>query len=295
MDDALQTPPDPVIVSAQQEQLIRACCLYQWLTIPDMAMILNLPTSLNYVRRLAASLAGKSDEVPGQFLFRFALNRRSGGGGVRVFVPGEASRDLLRQEQDADGFVWHSPSTMQRYSYSFVCHNLAVTRLCICAALFCRDNPSYYLVETRMAYDIACTPPRASYTLDGKPTTSIVIPDCWLFIERVADGQGTALWCEVDNATTYRQAFHRRLSARLALITSEVYSEYFGTDAVLLCFAVLGNEARMHTLRQWTWELLVREKREQLASRFRFTALEYTKLYGQIQTLFTTLFSSRAL
>jgi len=287
MIDVSHSPPEPVIVSAQQERIIRACCQYQWLTIPDMAMILGLPTSGNYVRRLAASLAGKRDGVPGQLLFRFALNQRSGGGGPRVFVPGEASRDLLRQEQDTDGFVWHSPSTMQRYSHSFVCHNLAVSRLCICAALFCRDNPSYYLVETRLSSDIAPTPPRASFTLDGKPTTSIVIPDSWLFIERVADGEGTALWCEIDNATTYRQAFTRRLSARLALITSEAYAEFFGTDAVVLCYAVLSNESRMHTLRYWTWDLLVRAEREQLASRFLFTTIEYTKLYEHIQTLFT--------
>jgi hypothetical protein len=287
MDEIIQSPPAPLIVSEQQEQIIRACCLYQWLTIPDMAMILGLPTSLNYVRRLAASLAGKSDGVPGQFLYRFALTQRAGGNGLRVFVPGEASRDLLRQEQDADGFVWHSPATMQRYSYSFVSHNIAVTRLCICAALFCRDNPSYYLVETRLASDIARTPPRVSLRTDRQPPTVSVIPDCWLFIERVADGQGTALWCEVDNSTTYREAFHRRLSARTALITSEAYAEYFGTDAVLICFAVLSNETRMHTLRYWTWELLAREKREHLASRVRFATIEYLKLYEHVQTLFT--------
>ena len=43
----------------------------------------------------------------------------------------------------------------------------------------------------------------------------------------------------------------------------------------------------MHTLRQWTWDLLVRQERTRLASRFRFIAIEYEKLYGQIQTLFT--------
>jgi hypothetical protein len=287
MDETIQSPPAPVIVSEQQEQLIRACCLYQFLTILDMAYLLGLPTSLNYIRRVAGSLAGNNDQEHGHYLYRFPLTQRSGGNGLRVFVPGEASQDLLQQEQDADGFVWHSPATMQRYSYSFVCHNLAVTRLCICATLFCKDNPSYYLAETRLSYDIVRNPPRVSLTTDGQPPLVPVIPDCWNFIERVADGEGTALWWEVDNSTTYRQSFHRRLSARLALITSAAYSEYFGTDAVLICFAVLGNEDRMHTLRHWTWELLAREKRTHLASRFRFTAIEYIKLYDQIQTLFT--------
>jgi hypothetical protein len=288
MDEPTRTPPEPVILREQDEKLIRACCRYQWMTSLDMAMLLNLPTSLNYVRRIAASLAGNNDGVPGQYLYRLSLPRRSGGGNaLRVFVPGEATRRLLHEE-DSDGFVFTPPATMRRYSYSFVCHNLAVTRLAICAAtLFCRDNPSYYLVETRLSYDIARTPPRVSFTLDGKPTTSTVIPDCWLYIERVADGQGTALWLEVDNSTTYRTSFHRRLSARLAIITSEAYEEYFGTDAVLLCYAVLGNEDRIHTLRHWTWELLEKQERVQLAPFFRFASIEYETLYREALTLYT--------
>ena len=287
MKEASQTPPEPVMVKEQEEQIIRACCLYQWMTIVDMAYLLGLPSSLNYVRRLAAHLAGTKDQEPGHFLYRFALAHRAGGNALRVYVPGEASRHLFQQEEDANGFVWNNPSTMERYSYSFVSHNLAVTRLCICAALFCRDNPAYYLVETWLAYDISRKPPRVSLTRDGNPTTVPVVPDSWLFIERVADGERTAIWCEVDNSTTYRQSYHRRLSARLELITSKAYSEYFGTDAIVICYAVLGNEARMHTLRHWTWELLVEQERTQFAPLFRFASVEYETLYDQIQTLFT--------
>jgi len=243
----------PLVLSEQDEQIIRACCLYQWMTILDMAMLLELPTSLNYIRKLAASLAGNKDEVPGHYLYRFALPQRAGGNALRVFVPGEASRTLWPQD-DGDGFIWKAPSTMQRHSYSFVYHNLAVSRLCICATRFCREHPEYYLVETRL-YDIARNPPRVSLTTDGGENSLSVIPDCWLYIERVADGQGTALWFEVDNATTYRVAYQRRLAARLEFITSEGgYASYFGTPVVLLCYAVLGKapglrEARMHTLR----------------------------------------------
>jgi hypothetical protein len=292
MDDAIKKPPDPVIMREQDEQLIRACCLYQWMTIVDMAYALDLPSSLNYVRKVAARLAGNKDQAPGHYLYRFPLPQRAGGNGLRVFVPGEASRHLLHQQEDADGFIWNKPSTMQGYSYSFVLHNLAVERLCLCAAVFCREHPEYYLAETRLSYEMARNPPRVSLTTDGQQTT-IAVPDCWLYIERVADGQGTALWFEVDNATTYRVAYQRRLAARLEFITREGgYAAYFGTPVVLLCYAVLGmapglGEARMHTLRHWTWELLEQQEREQFASHFRFTAIEYEKLYEQTQTLFT--------
>jgi hypothetical protein len=283
----------PLVLSEQKEQIIRACALYQYLTVEDLCYILGMPTSRNYVRRLASRLSGKKDQAPGEYLYRFALPQRAGGNGLRVFVPGEASRNLFQQEEgEANGFVWNNPATMQRYSYSYVVHNLAVTRLALCATLFCRECPVYYLAETRLAYDIARTPPRVSLTTDGKPTTVSVIPDLWLFIERATDGQGYALWFEIDNATTFRQSFQRRLSARLECITQGVYAEYFGTPVVLLGYAVIGRtpqlrEARMHTLRQWTHELLVQQKREQFARLFRFTAVEYETLYRHTRTLFT--------
>jgi hypothetical protein len=291
----------PLVISEQEEKLIRACCLYQWMTILDMAYLLHLPNSLNYVRKVAARLAGNKDYEPGHYLFRFPLTQSAGGNGLRVFVPGEASRHLLRRQEDlsagrhdADGFIWNNPAAMQGYSYSYVYHNLAATRICICAAVLCREEPSYYLSETRLAYSMARKPLRDSLTMDGKQTTVSAIPDCWLFIERVADGQGTALWFEIDNSTENRGNYTRRLQARLALVQSEAYSSYFGTAAVLLCYAVLSRtpelEAatmRMHTLARWTHEVLVQKELEHFAPLFRFAVIEYETLYGQSQTLFT--------
>jgi hypothetical protein len=289
MTDASHTPPEPVVLREQDEKLIQACCRYQWMTVVDfwywLGSVLGKPRSRNHVSKVVSRLAGGKDGTPGQYLYKFALLKTTTGNALRVFVPGEATRKLLHEEEDENAFVFTTPATMQRRSYSFVRHNLAVTRLCICAALVCRD-PHYSLVETRLSSDIARTPPRVSLTTDGKPISVPVIPDCWLFIERVADGKGTALWFELDNSTTYRQAFHRRLAARLQIITSEAYCSYFGTPAVLLCYAVLDNEDRMHTLRHWTWELLTRQEREHLATHFRFASVEYETLYREALTLF---------
>jgi hypothetical protein len=138
---------------------------------------------------------------------------------------------------------------------------------------------------------MARNPPRVSLTTDGQQTT-IAVPDCWLYIERVADGQGTALWFEVDNATEYRVNYQRRLQARLALLKSEgAYAAYFGTPVVLLCYTVIGmpevRDARMHTLRRWSHEVLTQEELQHFAPLFRFTALAYETLYEHTQTLFT--------
>ena len=284
---APQSPSKPVVISERKEQIIRACLRYQYLTVVDLCFLLGLPNSRNYVRRLASRLAGNSDHADGHYLYRFALPQRTGGNARRVFVPGTASHELLRQTGEAPAAVI-KPATLQGYSYSYVVHNLAVARLAVCATLL---YPEYVLAEIRLWSDLAARPPRVSLGAAGEETTIAVIPDCWVYLQRLTDGRGHVLWFEVDNATEAITAFKRRVRARIALIASEAYAAYFGTPAVLLTYAVIGTdqkrrEERCETLRQWTKAVLVQDQREDWAGTFRFAAIDYETLYEQQDALF---------
>ncbi len=281
----------PVVLKEREEEIIRACALYQYLTVVDLCFVLGLPTSRNYVRRLAARLAGNTDHAEGHYLYRFALPQRSGGNALRVYVPGAASQTLFLVGPETEGFVWNNPAVMQGYSYSYVLHNLAVTRLAICAALVCQDYPAYYLAETRLCYEMAATPPRLNLGPEGQEATSAVIPDLWVSLRRIGSDSGHALWFEVDNATEAKTAFQRRLRARLKLIESEAYTAYFGTPAVCLLYAVVGKDEklrcrRLETLCKWTTDLLTQEGLTHWASTFYFTTIEYETLYAHRGELF---------
>jgi hypothetical protein len=265
------------------------------MTVLDIATLLGSPPSLNHYRRVMAGLSGGTkDQVSGHFLYKWSLLKTRWGNATRVFVPGEASRELLAQWPDKDGMTWNYPARMQSYSYSYVNHNLAVTRLAICAAaLFCQQNPAYTLAELRLWHDMHQRPPRLNPGAEGEQTSLSVIPDLWIYLKRVADGRGPGLWFEIDNSTTFRQTYLRRLRARLSLIESEAYAEYFGTRSALLCFAVLDKnkspqqqQARLKNLLEWTMDFLVKEELEEWTSVFRFAAIDYDKLYEQSDHLF---------
>jgi hypothetical protein len=286
---------EPVILTELEDRIIQACLRYQFTTVLDHYYLHGCPPSLNQYRRVMAGLAGgKKDQLPGHLLFKWAFPKTRWGNATRIFVPGEASRELLAQWADEDGMTWNYPSRMQSYIYSCVYHNLAVVRLAICAALFCREHSAYTLSELRLWHDLQQRPPRLNPGAEGAQTSPSVIPDCWMYLQRVADGRGHVFWFEVDNSTTFQQTFLRRARARLSLFESAAYAEYFGTPAVILCYAVLDKKkspeltkARLKNLLEWTNDFLVKEELEDWGSKFRFAAIEYETLYEQRNHLFT--------
>jgi hypothetical protein len=291
----VQSSPNPqqsqaMLVSELREQLIRACLRYQFMTVVDFcqwlrALLGRCPTR-NHVGKVVSGLA-KDD-----YLHSFALPKTRSGAATKVYVPGEASRELLAQWADEDGMTWNYPAKMQNYSYSYVLHNLAVTRLAICAALFCRERQSYTLSELRLWHEMTGSPPRVSLEVEGEQTAMTAIPDCWAYLQRVADGRRFGLWFEVDNSTSFRQTFLRRVRARLSLFESEAYAEYFGTAAVVPCYAVIGKspdlaKARLKNLCHWVNDFLVKEEWAEWAAKLRFAVIDYEALYQQTDQLFT--------
>jgi hypothetical protein len=275
-----------VLVSELKEQLIRACCRYQWMTVEDfwhwLAAVHGSPPSRNHVGKVVSGLA-KDD-----YLHKFALAKTRAGNATNVFVPGVSCRTLLRQQGEEDAFFWNTPATMQGYSYSYVVHNLTATRLAIGAALHFRDHPEYYLAETRMSYAMLRTPPRLSPSDPQTPLT--VIPDLWLHI--IADGTEYPLWIEVDRGSESRSAFQRLLRARLLYCKSDQYEEYFGTRHVRLCYAITSSKPphdddRLNAMLKWADEVLKKENLLAWAGVLRFTTIEYEKLYDQINQLFS--------
>jgi hypothetical protein len=281
-----------VLVSELKEQLIWACCRYQWMTVDDflqwLAVVYGKPPTRNHVGKVVSSLAGGKDETPGQYMYKFAMHKTTSGNATRLFVPGTASREFLRQQGEKDRYLWNNPDIMKRYSYSFKYHNLTVTRLAICAALYFRDHPDYYLAETLLSYDMLRTPPRFS---PSDPKTSFtVIPDLWLHII-ADDGTEYPLWLEVDRGSESRNAFQRLLRARLLYFKSGQYQEYFGTRHVRLCYAITSSkppdkDSRLNAMLKWAEEVLKKEELLAWAPFIRVTTIEYETLYENLPRLF---------
>jgi hypothetical protein len=279
-------------VSELKEQLIRACCRYQWMTVEDfrqwLAAVHGNCLTRNHVGKVVSGLAGGSDETPGHYLYKFALAKTTAGMANRVFVPGTASRALVQQQGEEDGFVWNTPATMQRYSYSYVVHNLTATRLAIGAALHLRAHNDFYLAETLLSYDMLRTPPKLPPS-DQDPART-VIPDLWLHII-AEDGTEYPLWIEVDRGSETRATFQRLFRARLMYIKSEQYEEYFGARHVRLCYAITSSKPpheddRLNAMLKWAEEVLTKDELLALAPLIHVTTIAYETLYDDIPRLF---------
>jgi hypothetical protein len=276
-----------VPVSELKEQLIRACCLFQWMTVDDflqwLAAVRGKPPTRNHVGKVVSGLA-KDD-----YLHAFALPKTRSGQATHVFVPGAASRELLRKTGEEAAYLFNNPATMQGYSYSFMLHNLTMSRLAIGAALYFRKHTDYYLAETRLSYDMLRTPPRLSSTDAQTPLT--VIPDLWLHI--IADeGKEYPCWIEVDRGSETRATFQRLLRARLFYIKSDQYQEYFGTQHVRLCYTITSSkppheDGRVNAILLWADEVLEKEKLHALAPFIHVTTINYETLYDDMSRLFT--------
>jgi hypothetical protein len=275
-----------VPVSELKEQLIRACCRYQWMTVVDFWQWLHAvndsaPTR-NHVGKVVSGLAKDG------YLHTFPLPKTRSGQATHVFVPGAPCRELLRKTGEEDKFLFNSPATMQGYSYSFMLHNLTVSRLAIGAALYFRGHPDCYLAETRLSYDMLRTPPRLSSTDAQTPLTAI--PDLWLHII-ADDGTEYPLWIEIDRGSETRATFQRLLRARLLYIISDEYQEYFGTRHVRLCYAVTSSnqpdkDNRLNTMLHWADEVISKENLHALAPFIRVTTITYETLYERLPRLF---------
>jgi hypothetical protein len=243
----------PLPLSERDEQLIRAVGMYKYVTIPDLYHLLG-PVSFSTLRERARRLAGNADHVAGQYLLRFPLASPGKGMKARVYTLGVKGRQFL----GLDGY--YRPSKL--LSYSHLGHALTLTRFCVGAAAFERNNPFFTLAETRLSYEIARHPPRIKLSTNGKEATVAVIPDAFLLFVR-SDGKQFPLLVEVDGASEYCLKFQQLVRGRLELIVSQEYERYFGIEAVSLAFATTGGESRVWAMQRWAQEVISREIAEE--------------------------------
>ena len=197
------------------------------------------------------------------------------------------------------------PYKLRNYSFTYLRHQHATAKLIVALHCFVRENPAYQVSEILTSYDLLPDPPCATVTADGQEVKVAVIPDAWADVVRLADGQETALWFEIDNCTEYRKKFQQLLRARLALTKNGFYADYFGIAAIRLCYVVTRATpehrageledakarerqllcTRLRSLQKWTDEVIDMEISEKNRQAWRekfyyFAAVDYTQLHN---------------
>src|SRR5918996_521754 len=127
------------VLSARDEDILRAVYYYRYVTARDMTYDQFAKTSLNHAREIMARLAGNTDLDSHNYLCRFTLPSPNRKPQENVFVLGAKGRRLLQQQGLAVPWYFR-PHKLKFLSYSYVIHNLILTRTMIAAGAWAKDH-----------------------------------------------------------------------------------------------------------------------------------------------------------
>jgi hypothetical protein len=274
----------PFILNSKEERILKAVHDLECVTEKEIRHLLFSKGSRSYVQAILTKLSGGRDYDEQAFLFRFPLPRATKGTKKRVYCLGAKAREVLAVED------YYRPAKFRYLSYSPILHDLTLSRFVTAVTSYCTTHPDYELVETRMCYQLARNPPTVPVAIKRKATQVAVIPDAWLYLERVRDGRAYPLWLEIDRGTENCQKFQQLVRNRLALVKSQQYEKIFHTKAVLLCYVITSTspelgDTRLQNMLRWTEDVLPKQDRQQWAALFRFSTVEFETIYDHTQTL----------
>jgi hypothetical protein len=292
-----QTPPPLGTLTQREEAILRALVTLRYATRLDIA---HLPVcaalSESYVRKLLANLAGGKDKLVNQYLCRFPRPQTKPGSIEKVYALGAMGRKYLITTLGERVDWWYSPLRGRPQSFSYLLHQLILTRLVCAAWHWSTQQSEFTLVQHRLSYELARTAPTVSMEKDDQQIPVTVVPDAFLLFER-SDGAKFPVLVEIDRGTEYQERFKHHVRARLRLVKSGAYERSFGL-AAFCCFAYATTgltpeyrESRLTTMRQWTKEVVEEEiKGKHLQAwmgKFLFSTLVYEHIYEQANALFT--------
>jgi hypothetical protein len=150
-----------------------------------------------------------------------------------------------------------------------------------------KDDPDFRVADTRICYEFAQAPGAVKIVVDGRPRTVTVIPDGWLRVEHLKNGEAVGsspILLEIDRGTAFQQKFRQHIYTRLEFVRGGEYKRIFETDAVTIAYVTTGStdefmRSRLAAMRAWTAEVLEELNMKDWASLFRFRALSPQEIY----------------
>lgn len=200
-----------------------------------------------------------------------------------IYVLSTKGREVLGVEG------YHRLYKLRALSYSHLWHHLSLTRFVCSALVWCRDHPQVRLANVRLSHELAGALGKAETASQGTPTPAPVVPDGWLHFE-LLDGENGAhssylpTLLEIDGGSEYRRRIQQHVSDRIEFIRNGKYAQFFGVEAVLIAYVIVGSRSqqlssRLSAICAWTKEILTDLKLEDWSDVFYFTTLVYEDLY----------------
>jgi hypothetical protein len=256
-------------LSLREEEILRTVRYYRYITTQDIIALYFTPSVKKYAQALMAKLAGNEDLDTHNYLCRFTLPSVHKRAQEKVYVLGSAGRRVLKTMGLSVDWYFR-PHKLKFLSYSYIIHNLILTRFLVACEKWTRDHPTYSLSDKRICYE-----------LSGK-----VIPDAWvMFTEETKDGiYDQAIMFEIDRGMEARDKFRQHVLGRIDYFQSGEYKKTFNTNTACVAYATTGQlpeyrEARRKAMCAMIMQVLKERRLENWAGVFKVTSLEFHTLY----------------
>ena len=257
-----------MILTPRDEEILKAVWYYRYITARDLTNLLFAKTSITHMREILATLSGGDDLQANNYLCRFILPSLSGTR-EKVYVLGAKGRRVLT-EMGLPATWYFRPHKLKFLSYSYVLHNLILTRTLIAANCWASEHPDFALVGKLICYE-----------LPGK-----VIPDGWLLFEEQTNNgvYEQPVMIELDRGMEYKVKFRDHVRGRINYLQSGDYKKTFQTDLATIAYLTTGQTAEYRVTRQkamctWIKELLKDMRLEAWAGVFKVASVQFQTLY----------------
>ena len=282
----------------REVDILKAVASLNVATAEDVRLMLGM-RSRPYMGELLKKLCGGTDRNNRVYLYRFGEIPTAPGNVRRLYALTRRGRKLL-QEQGVEVAGWYRPEKASHVSFSFLTHHRAVSQVLVASHPVCSSNTRS---SSSLRHSGPCSPwrltlPASRLLMRGQKPPISLIPDAWVWIERTHENpakiHGYGLWFEIDRGTEAKAKFQQLVLDRINFIRYKGYEAYFNAISVLLVYLAIGPTmeyrlARLHTMRQWTMELLKNENLSDWSEVFLFSTID-ERLYDTLMLLTDPVF-----
>jgi len=233
-------------IDRKLDRILReAFYLYYLLTPEQISRLLYTPSNLTTVESYLRDLLAHN------YLYRFKFPT-SEGKRPFIYTLAKEGRKYISNGEGLDKDVFYIPDGQEQRNYMRLIHFLELNDFLIDAKLLEKKRKDIELFD--MQHDVQLQKePVIARTSEGKRVK--VTPDGILeFRVRIGElkNKRVCVWVELDRGWHSIRSFKEKIHALLAIHSTGVDVDRFGTDKIIYAFPTTAGDSRVEKMRMWT-------------------------------------------
>jgi hypothetical protein len=315
--------PTPLILTPKDEEILKQFAKFRLLSAQEVTHLCysgwvgknpnangKLPTgSHTYARSRLSALSGNQDitdkDVAYDYpLYRIGFPTGKPGRNEKIFALSLTGARILHS-LGIPGAWYIRPSRLRTYSHSYFLHDLTCNRFIVALHAWAKTKPNLR-IQFHLSCELAKQPPTVEIAVQRSVlekgqmvkvpvmTKVPVIPDGLILVTYTKTNTNTRehrlVILEIDHNTQARQRLRNHIAALLAYVISPHFKRLYGDIPYQIVYATQGvtepaSKSRLAYLCDFTMQLLIERKHPQDSQYFRFTMIDYARLYTDAKHL----------